>query len=124
MLPFAGVLAVAPPDWRGDDPTVADSPSEASDGICRLSFGRGPDLDPLVFDRDGAANSGGAFGCIERGSGLLIGVGLSRFTGGGSLPPKNEASTDPSWSIGVKILWDFEDIWRGRSGLPSGGRRD
>ena len=78
---------VGPPDTLGDDPTVADSPSEASDGICRFNFGRGPDLDPLVFDLDGAANSGGGFGPVggggmERGSGLVTGGELSRFTTG------------------------------------------
>jgi hypothetical protein len=67
---FRAGLADAPPDGCAESPT-ADSPSEASEGICKFNLGRAPDLDPDVLDRCGGGNSlvllpgraGWAMGC-------------------------------------------------------------
>lgn len=111
------------PDWplRGeeDEAAVPDSASEASAGIWRLSLGRGPEREPLVSEREGAANSGpsdcvrpwlgterGAV--VERGGGLISGEpSCFMLPRGGSPPPKKEASTELFSSMGVKMLWDF-----------------
>lgn len=57
-LALAG-FADGPADCEGDPP-AADSLSSASEGICRFSLGRPPDLDPDVSVRGGGANSGTA----------------------------------------------------------------
>lgn len=56
--PLRTVPSLIPkPDWRGEPETA--SSSDASDGICKFSFGRAaPDLEPLVLVLEGGANSG------------------------------------------------------------------
>jgi hypothetical protein len=48
---LADVMAVC----DGEPPPLSSS---ASEGIWRLSFGRAPDFEPDVFEREGGANSG------------------------------------------------------------------
>ena len=132
--PLRTVPSLIPkPDCCGD-PEAASS-SDASEGICRLSFGRAaPDLEPLVFVLEGGANSGvpesrgtgcgagrGLTGAVTlRGGGRISFCCCSCFIccRGGSFPKlKCLARTDPPSSIGVKILRDFEDMCFGCGGL-------
>jgi hypothetical protein len=90
-----------------------------------LSFGRAPDFEPDVFEREGGANSGivvagrvgwdvglGTGGAeMLSGGGLISRESSSRFgVGFGSGAPKKCcARTEPPSSMGVKILRDLDD---------------
>lgn len=132
-------LFEAPP---GDpDPS---SLSSASDGMVKLSFGLAAPFELPVSLLLGAANSlladaivvargcwpvDGRLNCeegceIARGGGLISGGDCFRSSrlGGSGAPKKTLANTEPPSSIGVKMLWDFEEFCF-RSG-GEGGRKD
>ena len=112
----------------GELPTADSSLSEASDGICRLSFGRAPEREPEVSLRCGGGNSV-AVVCGREGCGrcgLTLGWAVTLLGGGrrsgedffalrgvSEEPKKCCASTEPPSSMGVNILRDFEDRCRG-----------